>query len=187
MSDDKVLSHSVYSAIINAPLEKIDIATWLLDLPDAEYQRCAPPDHIAAGTTTTDDGQPMSINVEQIGTSLVIQHYVGEILEKRHCKMVSDSDVYTPNNARTSILVIWELSVKAIDENTCEYTNSVSGLTTPEFLIFLAEHGISFEQAAADRQAASSDHNSRETPLFAKSIERKALGVGRVSSVDTPA
>jgi hypothetical protein len=33
----------------------------------------------------------------------------------------------------------------------------------------------SFEQAAAARQAASSNHNSRETPLFAKSIERRAL------------
>jgi hypothetical protein len=29
-----------------------------------------PPDHKAAGYTTTDDGRPMSINVEMIGTTL---------------------------------------------------------------------------------------------------------------------
>jgi hypothetical protein len=52
--------------IINAPLEKVDIADWLFNLPDAEYQRCSPA-HIAAGHTTTDDGRPMSINVETIG------------------------------------------------------------------------------------------------------------------------
>jgi hypothetical protein len=64
---DKVLSQSAYTAVINAPIEWVDIADWLLNLPDAEYQRCAPLDHIAAGYTTSDDGRPMSINVEQIG------------------------------------------------------------------------------------------------------------------------
>ena len=29
--------------------------SWLMTLPDAKYQRCAPPDHIAAGTTLTDE------------------------------------------------------------------------------------------------------------------------------------
>ncbi len=42
-------------------------------------------------------------------------------------------------------------------------------------MTFIAKHGVTLEQAAAARQAASSDHNSRETPLFAKSIEKKAL------------
>ena len=31
------------------------------------------------------------------------------------------------------------------------------------------------EDAAADRQAASDDHNRRETALYAQSLERKAL------------
>ena len=75
---------------------------WLFNLPDAEYQRCCPPDHVAAGSTTTDDGRRMSINVEQIGQALVILHNVGEITEKHHCRMVSHSDVYTPNGARRS-------------------------------------------------------------------------------------
>jgi 4-carboxymuconolactone decarboxylase len=127
---DKILSQCAYAAVINAPIEWVDIAGWLLNLPDAEYQRCAPPDHIAAG--------------------------------------------YAPQG-RTKVQVIWDLSVKPIDAEHCEFTNSVLGLTTPEFLAFIAKNGITFEQAAAARQAASSKHNSLETPLFAKSIERKAL------------
>src|SRR3954471_6854976 len=59
---DLVLVHSEQTATIHAAIDKIDIADWLLNLPDAEYQRCAPPDHIAAGSTTTDDGRP---NVDQ--------------------------------------------------------------------------------------------------------------------------
>jgi hypothetical protein len=48
---DRTLSLSTVTAIINAPIEKVDIADWLLHLPDAEYQRCSHA-HIAAGNTT---------------------------------------------------------------------------------------------------------------------------------------
>src|SRR5262249_16277330 len=46
---------------------------------------------------------------------------------------------------------------------------------TPAFLETLEVAGISFEDAVADRQAASDDHNRRETALYAQSLERKAL------------
>jgi hypothetical protein len=35
--------------------------------------------------------------------------------------------------------------------------------------------GVSRRDVAADRQAASDDHNRRETVLYAQSLERKAL------------
>ena len=111
---DMVLVESEKTATIHAPLERVDIADWLLHPPDAEYQRCAPPDHIAAGTTTTDDGRPMSINVEVIGGTLMVQHYVAEVHEPHHCRMVSLSDVQTPAGW-TKIQVIWDLSVTALD------------------------------------------------------------------------
>jgi hypothetical protein len=38
----------------------------------------------------------MSINVEMIGSRLMLQHYVYEIAEKQHCHLVSLSDVLTP-------------------------------------------------------------------------------------------
>ena len=85
---EMVLVESEKTATIHAPVERVNIADWLLHLPDAEYQRCAPPDHIAAGTTATDDGRPMSINVEVIGGSLMVQHYVAEVHEPHHCRMV---------------------------------------------------------------------------------------------------
>jgi hypothetical protein len=46
---------------------------------------------------------------------------------------------------------------------------------TDEFIAFIQEHGITFEQAAAARQSASDAHNREETPNFAVSIERHAL------------
>ncbi|MFZ0948847.1 MAG: hypothetical protein WB625_25190 [Candidatus Sulfotelmatobacter sp.] len=147
-------------------------------MPEAEYRRCCPPDHISCGTTSTDDGKPMSINVEMIGTTLMIQHYVAEVATPTLCRMVSTSDAFTPNG-RTRVQVIWTLSVKPIDDQTCEYTNSVVAHQTVEFMEFIAKHNISFEDAAAARQRDGGDHNRRETPLFAASIERKALDHAR--------
>src|SRR5215467_12662958 len=171
---DMVLVNSEKTATINAPIESVDIADWLLHLPDAEYQRCAQPDHIAAGTTTTDEGRPMSINVEVIGGSLMVQHYVPEVHEPHHCRMVSLSDVQTPAGW-TKIHVIWDLSVTALDSASCRFTNQVLSYPTPEFLEMLKVAGISFEDTVADRQAATDDHNRRETALYAQSLERKAM------------
>jgi hypothetical protein len=75
---EKELSNSAYSHIIHAPIEKVDIAGWLFTLPEAEYCRCCPPDHISCAATTTDDGRKMSINVEMIGKTLMVQHFVAE-------------------------------------------------------------------------------------------------------------
>src|SRR5215467_7683229 len=127
---DMVLVKSEKTATIHASVERVDIADWLLHLPDAEYQRCAPPDHIAAATTTTDDGRPMSINVEVIGGTLMVQHYVAEVLEPHHCRMVSLSDVQTPAGW-TKIQVIWDLSVTALNSASCQYTNQVLSYPTP--------------------------------------------------------
>jgi hypothetical protein len=171
---DLTLSLSTVTATINAPIEKVDIADWLLNLPDAEYQRCSHA-HIAAGNTTTDDGRPMSINVETIGDALMVQHYVAEVHEPHLCRMVSISDSITANG-RTRVKVEWTLSVKKIDDETCEYSNHIHGSAIDESMAFFEKHGISLEKARQARQIASDTHNKEETPNFAKSLERKALG-----------
>ncbi|WAJ47414.1 hypothetical protein OK015_13795 [Mycobacterium sp. Aquia_216] len=176
---DITLVRTTESAIIHAPIDKVHIADWLLNLPDAEYQRCAPPDHIAAGSTTTDDGQPMSINVEEVGGSLVVQHYVAERHEPHRCHMVSLSDLRTPLGW-TKIQVIWDLSVTPLDSGSCQFTNLVISYPTHGFLDALEAAGQTLETVAADLQDAVTDHNRRETPLFAASIERKSLSATTV-------
>jgi hypothetical protein len=130
--------------------------------------------HKLCGSTSTDDGTRMSINVEMIGQTLMIQHYVAETATPYLCCMVSTSDAFTPNG-RTRVQVIWTLSVKPVDDSHCEYTNSVIAHPTAAFMDFIAAHNISFEQAAAARQHDGGEHNRRETPLFAESIARRAL------------
>jgi putative intracellular protease/amidase len=175
MSDDRTLSLSTVTATIHAPIEKLNIADWLLHLPDAEYQRCAQA-HIAAGSSTTDDGRPMSINIETIGDAFVVQHYVAEIYGPHFCRMISMSDSISAAG-HTKLQVVWELTVKKIDEQTCEYTNHIHSTAIDQTLDFLKKHNIPFESARDARQHASHAHNQEETPKFAKSIERKALAL----------
>lgn len=182
---DVALVDSVRTATISLPVELIDIADWLLNLPDTEYQRCAPPDHIAAGSSTTDDGQPMSINVEMIGGTLMVQHYVFEVREPSHCNLVSLSDVQTPTGW-SKARVVWDLRVTAIDASSCRYTNRVTSYPTRAVLQTIADSGRSFEQAAAVRQAATDDHNRRETALYAASLDRRfRCALGDADSIRT--
>lgn len=170
------LSDTCFSHIINVPIDCVDIADWLLHLSSSEYQRCCPSAHIAAGTSTSEDGRPMSINVEVIGDSLLVQEYVGEVTEARHCRMVSTSHVFSPQG-RTTSHVVWDLSVEPLDAESCEYVNCLTATATDEFLEFIAMHDIPFAQAAEGRDAAASAHNEQETPLLAESIGRRALAL----------
>lgn len=172
MTNEQIVDSS-FTAVVNAPIAKIDLPSWAFALPDKEYQGCSPA-HVAAGFTTAPDGTRMSINVEIIGGSLMVQHYVETLGEPDHLILDSISDVFTPSG-RTTIRVVWELSVKAIDDEKCEFTNHVQSFATEEMLTLLDRQGIPFEVFRTQRQPMSIAHNAGETPLFAASIERAAL------------
>ena len=171
--ESNTLVESSFSAIINAPVETIDIPAWCFSLSEAEYQACSPA-HCSAGVTTAPDGRRMSINVEILGGSPMVQHYVEEISSRDHLRLVSSSDVFTPTG-RIKVGVIWDLSVKKIDDESCEFANTVHSTSTPELMEFLAKQGIPWEVFKIARKPISEAHNRQETPLFAKSIERHAL------------
>ena len=62
------LVDSSFSAVINAPIEMINIPEWVFNLSENEYQDCSPA-HISAAKTIGADGRRMSINIEVIGGS----------------------------------------------------------------------------------------------------------------------
>jgi len=171
---DTTLVESSVSATINAPIEKVDVPGWCYSIPDSEYQACSPA-HLAAGATSTPEGRRMSINVEVIGGSMMVQHYVEEIAEPEHLRLASHSDLFSPAG-RTKIDVVWDLHVRRIDDVSCELTNTVRSSAPPEMQEFLARQGLAFDTFRAARRSNSEAHNRQETPEFAKSIERHALG-----------
>jgi len=88
--------------------------------------------------------------------------------------LASFSDVFTLAG-RVVIHVRWELSVKAISDTQCEFTNHITSSATEDMIQSLERQGIPFEVFRTQRQPNSIYHNRTETPLFAASIERAAL------------
>ena len=169
------LVDSNFTAIINAPIEKINIPEWAFSLSENTYQECSPA-HISAAKTIGADGRRMSINVEIIGGSLMVQHYQEEVSEPDHLILTSFSDVFTPAG-RIVLHVRWELSVKPISNTQCEFINHVTSHATDDLMQSLERQGIPFEVFRSQRQPNSIYHNRMETPLFAASIEKAALKV----------
>jgi len=171
---DEVIAESVSEATIHAPLASVDLTEWVFTLTDSEYQACSK-NHIAAATTLTAEGKRMSINVERVG-NLMVQHYVEDIAERSHCRLVSLSDSIGPDiGICVKIVVIWSFNADAINADTTRLTNSVEVRSTTDYLEVLKKRGVPFSKASEVAQLALTAHNAEETPLFAKDIERKAL------------
>lgn len=172
-------TESTTTAIINVPLENINLTEWLFTLKDKEYQECSA-SHIAAGNSTAEDGRRISINVEQIAGNLLIQHYVEDISERDHCAVNSVSDSLSPLG-RTSLIIKWELRVKKLSDSSCELSNHVVISLTEHFLQLLNQAGVSdLEPVRINMKDNLEAHNIEETPLFAENIQKKALsGVWR--------
>lgn len=114
----------------------------------------------------------MSLNVEHVGV-MMVQHYVEELAEKQHCRVVSVTDLFFPEKGRTTCQVTWELIATPVTGDTSQLENVVLIHTTPDLEAFIAKNNMPFEQVKADFTAATEAHNAEETPLFANSIARK--------------
>jgi hypothetical protein len=108
LSDHEIVDSS-FTAVINARLERIDIPKLCVNLAEDDYAGYSPA-HIAAGLTSSPEDERMSINVEVIGGSLMVQHYVETLGKRDHlildsvsCSIDGDKGVHDlPRSARRS-------------------------------------------------------------------------------------
>jgi hypothetical protein len=172
----RLLCKSTATFYITAPTSSIDITEWLFTLGDQEYIDCTPLSgaHLSARFTTTPGGKRMSINVEDIGGALIVEHYVEDISEKLHCRVHSISDLLIGREYTTDE-VVWELIAEHKGGDYHEFTNNVWCWTTAKYDQYLADHQIPYDVARDQFQTAVAAHNAEETPFFAASIERHAL------------
>ena len=165
------VAKSVSEATIHAPAAAINLTDWVFTLTDTEYQACSK-NHIAAATSKTAEGKRMSLNVEQVG-NLMVQHYVEDISERAHCRLVSTSDSIGPEiTSHTKVAVIWEFTTEPIDANTTKFTNSVEVRAVPEYLGVLEKRGVPLSKASELVQTAVHAHNEEETPVVPRPFDR---------------
>jgi len=164
---------SASKAIIDAPVDTIDIPEWLFTLTDKEYQQCSVA-HIAGGATWSPDGKRVSINVEMIGPVLLVQHWTEDVADKKHSRLVSWSDMFAQQQ-RAKLQLVWDMAVKPLSAISCEFTNSLSLFETDDLIAFVESSGGPAEQVRETLRSTIDAHNAEETPNFAKSVEKKAL------------
>jgi hypothetical protein len=160
------------AAPIALPLEAINLPDWLFSLSDGDYQRCST-QHFAAGTSRTADGKRMSINIEKIGETLLFEHYVEDISNPDHCRVVSISDFLNDRLGQATIQVTWELKVATDNQGGSTLTNRITAHTTDALEELFAQAGVSVAALRGAMHDNAAAHNAEETPLFAANIARR--------------
>jgi hypothetical protein len=173
---DRKISESSTQQIIDVPFERVDLAGWLFSLTDHEFRRCCAPDHIAYGRMTAADGAPLTVIVEVIGGSLLLEPFEAHVHRCDRCELVSLADVRLPTGSRSRAQVVWTSSVEALDEDRSIFTNAVCAYATEDLVRVLETSGTPFDALVAAQQAASTKHSDRETPRYADSVARWSAG-----------
>jgi hypothetical protein len=157
------------TASIPLELERLDLTDWLFTLSDADYRRSST-QHFAAGSSRSEDGRRMSINVERIGETLLFEHYAEDISEAHHCRVVSLSDFLNHRLGQATIHVTWELLVEPADPGGVTFTNRIIAHTTGALEELLDAAGVTVEMVRDSMHQNAAAHNAEETPLFARDI-----------------
>jgi hypothetical protein len=156
---------------INAPLESLDLSAWAFHLTSDEYVNCAVGEHHGCVQGALPNGKRALISVETIAGSFMAHHYVEDISERSHLRVISQNSQLWWNSSAlpTPMKVTWELRLNPVSRHACQLTCAILVETGDAALL----------AAAAMRPAGATDpvetHCARETPMFAADMERKAL------------
>jgi hypothetical protein len=150
---------------INLPAEQIDLRKWFVEMLETDYTSYSPA-HIAMSSYFK-DGILYTTNVENIGTDQIVQHYTMRYDAKDHLLLQStESNVYIMRFVPISVGVPWEMQIRPVTENTCEFI-CMFGIDYPNRLlqIVFSLYGLG--------GLFLKKHLKREGIAFAKDIEQK--------------
>lgn len=154
-----VLADVVSEAVIDAPIDELDLGYWVYQMGDRDYRACAR-GHLACGSSPLPGGARASINVESVGGHLLVQHYEPEILGPRQIRMISHaSDMWIFRLIPSRVRVIWDVSLHARDDSSCTFRDHIRVEHRSRLLWLLSK--------AALINWVVQRHDDEETPKFA--------------------
>ena len=168
---DRDVDESTATAVIDAPIDRIDIGEWWL----ADRGGSGPSARFAAGSTLAPDGKRIAVDVELVGGRLLVHYCVERLADRDHLVVESVSDLATPAG-RTTIRILWDVRVGSIDSGRSALTSRVRTNVAKEFAAFLSRQGIPLDAFLSQRLPVSVARNERLTRFFAAGIERAARG-----------
>lgn len=149
---------------INLPIDQIDMYRWVTEMTPEDYASYAPA-HKAMGSFFHGSRFYM-VNVEYIGSDMLVQHY--ELLDhsKSHVKFYSpQSEGYLYRWFPLSFGVPWEMTLRPVSSRSCELTCTIGADFRSALLGALARaNGTGFFMQR---------HLAVEGAAFARDIESK--------------
>lgn len=154
-------------AVVNAPVDRIDLEKWLFTLSDSEY-RGASRGHRAAGSFV-EGSRRGTVNVESMGGTLMIQRYQEVSAAPHRVEMLSTrTRAYVFHVVPAYFQVRWTMTATARTADTLTFRCTVE-TTMPAALRFAA--------ALIGTPYFVRKHVYEETPAFAADLERKLVAV----------
>ena len=148
---------------IDLPIEQIDIYRWVTAMTSADYESFTPA-HRALGSFRC-DSRFFMVNVECIGSDLLVQHY--ELIEhsRSHVKFYSRrTRGYIYRWFPVTFSVPWEMTLRPTSARSCELTCTIGADFPSAILGALAWLNGSFFFMRR--------HLAEEGAAFARHIER---------------
>jgi hypothetical protein len=150
---------------INVPANSINLSEWVFEMSDKDYQKCAK-GHIGAGSSIMPDGKRSSINVESVGGSLLVQHYIEAISKPDHVQLVSErSNLWLYHIFHIHVKVIWEMKTIKKSGSSCIFIDHIRVEHPSLFMKIGSIFG--FTRYFIQR------HDNEETPKFANDFLNK--------------
>jgi hypothetical protein len=154
---------------VGAPVEALDLSAWAFHLSSDEYVSCAP-EHHGSVQAALPDGKRVFVSVETIGGSFMTHNYVEEIAERSQMRAISySSQLWWGPVLPTVMKVTWNVRLEPLSKKDCQLRCEIVVETADEALLAAIARQ---PRGAVDSVQA---HCSRETPMFAADMERKAL------------
>ena len=150
---------------VNLPIDQIDMYRWVTEMTSEDYESFTPA-HKAMGSFFH-GSRFFMVNVECIGTDLLVQHYELVDHSKRHVTFHSrKSKGYVYRWFPVTFSVPWEMTLRPVSSGSCELTCTIGADFSSAFLGALAWAngcGTFFLRR----------HLAAEGAAFARNIERK--------------
>lgn len=149
---------------VNLSIDRIDMYRWVTEMTSAEYVSFAPAHRAMA--SFFHGSRFLMVNVESIGTDLLVQHY--ELIDhsRSHVKFYSRrTQGYVYRWLPVTFSVPWEMALRPVTSATCELTCTI-GVDFPSPLLGVVArmNGSKFFLRR---------HLAVEGAAFARHIERK--------------
>jgi len=151
-------------AVLDRPVEAIDLSAWLTNMSDRDYQACSR-GHRAAGTYR--EGATIGmVNVENVGGNLLVQHYIMAAAAPDKVVMHSrNTRVYIAHLVPATVEVIWTVEVARKTHRNSTFRCTVEVRMSP---LLRALSNLILLQHFLHR------HTREETIKFAEDISRKS-------------